>query len=495
MESRDPSESSRPMDPAPRLLWPAGENEAQQLLEKAHQAPLRISAITLAGLLLTSPSVILAELRLQPALWESSTSTLLDINQGLEEVTAALESLNIFKSVKYRLTRSEDGPGSCDLELIVQEKSPFYIKAGSYVSTVGEVSGDGQLSVNNCLGRAESFQAGYERGILGTSEYFLAVMRPRPAAMPLNASMRFSQLFRNFVDTTSFMERSRSATMTLSSQTGGHSLAYEAAWRTLTDPSRTASTAVTQHLGQSLKSSLKYTRTHSASYTMGNNWKGTFDSSSKTEVAGLAFGPKVVRFVREHLQGRLTLPVPNTSATLSISLDAGVMVPIGRGAMASPSSISDRFFMGGPSSLRGFEQAGVSAVAKRRPPPPPRPTAAEGATSQHDYLGGDLSASVMAALNFDLPWESTRNIGLRAHVFLNAGNTVLLAGSGLPLKDSLRNSLRDLSSDIRCTSGVGLTMPVGALGDFEVNYCCPFRTQLTDRIRHGLQFGFTPGLH
>jgi hypothetical protein len=45
------------------------------------------------------------------------------------------------KTSRFKLKHQrpvQDGPGSCDLELIVQEKSPFYIKAGSYVSTVGE---------------------------------------------------------------------------------------------------------------------------------------------------------------------------------------------------------------------------------------------------------------------------------------------------------------------------------------------------------------------
>ena len=54
----------------------------------------------------------------------------------------------------------------------------------------------------------------------------------------------------------------------------GHSLAYEAGWRTITDPSRAASPAVAAQLGHSLKSAVEYTFRHLDAFPVGEEQDG-----------------------------------------------------------------------------------------------------------------------------------------------------------------------------------------------------------------------------
>ena len=59
-----------------------------------------------------------------------------------------------------------------------------------------------------------------------------------------------------------------------------------------------------------------------------------------------------------------------------------------------------------------------------------RHTAAATAAQAVDFVGADLSVSVLAALRFELPWKNLRDIGIFGHVFANGAGMSLLGGSG-----------------------------------------------------------------
>lgn len=152
----------------------------------------------------------------------------------------------------------------------------------------------------------------------------------------------------------------------------------------------------------------------------------------------------------------------------------GVLLPLGPGAAAKRTPISDRFFLGGSGSLRGFHANSAGPFSERRgapsqvlPPcfqsrtgvahnsahgqPPPghdvallcalawRSRPRDGVDLQdgdsdvqrrHDYLGGDLYAAFSAVLNFPLPVEAIAKAGIRGHAFCDAGELVLLLHLG-----------------------------------------------------------------
>lgn len=90
---------------------------------------------------------------------------------------------------------------------------------------------------------------------------------------------------------------------------------------------------------------------------------------AETQVAGLgAPNPSLLRFVRQHLQGRAAFRLAD-GAALTLSAEAGLLLPWGAGGRAGGTPISDRFFLGGTGvgALRGFAQKGVGPSDARRP--------------------------------------------------------------------------------------------------------------------------------
>jgi outer membrane protein insertion porin family len=95
---------------------------------------------------------------------------------------------------------------------------------------------------------------------------------------------------------------------------------------------------------------------------------------STSEVSGLGFDRRL-QFAKQHLEWQALLPV-SPSVTLSLSASVGMMLPWGvegnqgtmdAGSTSQPAAaaispaccIADRFFIGGPSTLRGFKFKGL----------------------------------------------------------------------------------------------------------------------------------------
>ncbi|CAD7703068.1 unnamed protein product [Ostreobium quekettii] len=277
----------------------------------------------------------------------------------------------------------------------------------------------------------------------------------------------------------------------VSSSGGLHSFTYDLAWRLLSDPSRLASPAICQQLGHGLKSSLAYDFNWDKRESSGRPKSG-HAFRMRTEVGGLSPDVSVPKYAKEQVDLHLAVPM-FSAASLSLELTTGLLLPVGQGYLNRKTGVGDRFFLGGIGSLRGFEARGVGPTDARR-----RQTAQPSHDSDHvgaqprDALGGDLLCSVSAAVNFDLPHSSLQWLGIYGHAFFNAGNTMLLCGSGRPLK----TSLKDFGSSFRTSAGAGLVFPT-VFGTFELNYVVPLTFSNFDRVKHGMQMGFasTPFLN
>lgn len=90
---------------------------------------------------------------------------------------------------------------------------------------------------------------------------------------------------------------------------------------------------------------------------------------AETQVAGMAApSPSLLHFVRQHLQGKAAFRLAD-GAALTLSAEAGLLLPWGASAREGGTPISDRFFLGGTGvgALRGFAQKGVGPSDARRP--------------------------------------------------------------------------------------------------------------------------------
>uniref|UniRef100_A0A8C1R9E9 SAMM50 sorting and assembly machinery component n=1 Tax=Cyprinus carpio TaxID=7962 RepID=A0A8C1R9E9_CYPCA len=163
--------------------------------------------------------------------------------------------------------------------------------------------------------------------------------------------------------------------------------------------------------------------------------------------------------IRFHLLIFLVLQV------LSTSLWGGMLLPLGD----KPSSIADRFYLGGPTSVRGFSMYSI------------------GPQSEGDYLGGEVYWAGGLHLYTPLPFRPGRgSFGelFRTHFFLNAGNLC-----NLNYGEGPRAHLSKLAECIRWSYGAGIVLRLGNIARLELNYCIPMGVRSGDRICDGVQFG------
>jgi outer membrane protein insertion porin family len=332
--------------------------------------------------------------------------------------------------------------------------------------------------------------------------------------------------------------------VTIASEDGHHALSHIAAWRQLSDPSGHASRAVLGQLGDSFKSAWRYVYSVSTFDNVGSPRSG-WGYRAETEVTGLAPDPYLLRHIKHQIVTKIALPLTDTSA-FSLTLETGALFPWGSGGGGGMSNsggggqrrggslfeqtnsgtttntnggnittpISDRFFLGGlgPGALRGFRRCGVGPSDARRvrvqrgggdiDNNKSEETPSVGELDRgRDALGGDLFFSLLAAVNFELPFEAAREVGIRGHVFLNGGSLVGLGRGGNGVGgvgeggriSGVKGSVNEMVSKIRWCVGAGLVWPT-RIGMLEVNVCKVLSHQVNDRPMSGpgFQFGFTP---
>lgn len=171
-------------------------------------------------------------------------------------------------------------------------------------------------------------------------------------------------------------------------------------------------------------------------------------------------------FIKEQLDAKV-LQTFMKNLTVELCTDLGTIVPLGN---FEDISICDKFFLGGPMSLRGFEFNSI------------------GPCSQKSYLGAYtfwlLGAHVYTPLPFywnrdDQPaWSKN----LKMHLFTNAGNAIR--------PQSLwTNGIGALTQGFRLSCGFGIAYNFMNAARLELNFCVPLKAQKCDKTCEGLQFG------
>lgn len=168
----------------------------------------------------------------------------------------------------------------------------------------------------------------------------------------------------------------------------------------------------------------------------------------------------------QELDLRLAIPLGFYRATLNFGIAGGVLIPMGNGFLEQPSSLPDRFFLGGnsspmcslggPMSLLGFKPRGVDPSQLRREISKTNSNeeSAAGASGM-DFIGGDLAVTASADLSFDLPLRVLRESGIHAHAFACTGSLNKLTESAF--RDFSFCKFRD---SFRSSAGFGIVMPL-----------------------------------
>uniref|UniRef100_A0A673WL31 Sorting and assembly machinery component 50 homolog, like n=1 Tax=Salmo trutta TaxID=8032 RepID=A0A673WL31_SALTR len=399
---------------------------------------------------------------------------LIDVMKKSHIARQKLLRLGIFKEVEVVIDTSDDIcvtgeepsvsadalPNGLDVTFEVTEMKRL---TGSYNTMVGNNEGSMVLGVKlpNVFGRAEKLTFQFSYGTKETS-YGLSFFKPQPGNFERNLTLNLYKVTGQF-PWSSLKETDRGVSTELNFPLWrtNHTLKWEGVWRELGCLARSASFAVREESGHTLKSALSHTM------SIDNRNSAIFPKKGallriNQELAGYTGGD--ASFLKEDFELQVNRRLVWDSV-LSASLWGGCLLPIG----GRPSSIADRFYLGGPTSVRGF---GMYSI---------------GPQSEGDYLGGEAYWAGGLHLYTPLPFRPGRGgFGdlFRTHFFLNAGNLC-----NLNYGEGPRAHLQKLAECIRWSYGAGIVLRLGNIARLELNYCIPMGVQSGDRICDGVQFG------
>uniref|UniRef100_K3W6Z5 POTRA domain-containing protein n=1 Tax=Globisporangium ultimum (strain ATCC 200006 / CBS 805.95 / DAOM BR144) TaxID=431595 RepID=K3W6Z5_GLOUD len=405
------------------------------------------------------------------------------IVRDLEEAVRELKALDIFDSIRIDLDKASSGKrDETDLTITVEEKSWRSLHLGA-TTDGNEEAAESSLTLSNALGTAEKITFGATYARSGSNTERATFQKPRFLGLPLYLSATAANELHSHEYLSSYSEKIRGGSISVSDYAGIHDLSLNVGWRDII-PRRDskiptafrASPSILSEALPSTKTSIKYVfkdddRDSVVYPTLG----GLFQYS--TEVSGFLGD---VKFVKAEVAGQkhyafgpvlFGLPILNFSFTYHL----GAVKSYGSDENR-PARISDRFFLGGPMSLRGFNHKGVG----------PRASPRDGGVAAGDSLGGELSYNGSASVGFPCPMPLLAMLGIRGQFFANAGN---LTTWGRLLDE--KKWMKNLADDTRVSVGMGLVWGT-RIGRLEANYSWILKSHAHDNIKRAqLGLGMT----
>uniref|UniRef100_A0A668ACX4 Sorting and assembly machinery component 50 homolog, like n=1 Tax=Myripristis murdjan TaxID=586833 RepID=A0A668ACX4_9TELE len=377
---------------------------------------------------------------------------LIDVMKKAHLARQKLLRLGIFKDVEVLIDTSEGAdalPNGLDVTFEVTEVKRL---TGSYNTMVGNNEGSMVLGLKlpNMFGRAEKLTFQFSYGTKETS-YGLSFFKPQPGHFERNLTLNMYKVTGQF-PWSSLKETDRGMSAELNFPLGitNHTLKWEGVWRELGCLARSASFAVREESGHSLKSALSHT------VSVDSRNSAIFPSRGallrvNQELAGYTGGD--ASFLKEDFELQMNRRL-FWDSVLSASLWGGMLYPLG----GQPSCIADRSV-----TVRAHFYTFFPPVC----------------CVSGDYLGGEAYWAGGLHLYTPLPFRPGKGgFGdlFRTHFFLNAGNLC-----NLNYGDGPRAHLQKLAECIRWSYGAGIVLRLGNIARLELNYCVPMGVQSGDR--------------
>ncbi|KAJ3192258.1 hypothetical protein HK101_006817 [Irineochytrium annulatum] len=376
--------------------------------------PYTVNEIRIEGIRHTRSAFV--ERLIQPVMKSETLGEILDQTQAL---TGKLRRLGIFKSVGVQLDLAQTGRDekkkALDIVLELEESPRLYARTST---AIGTNEGDMTASINirNAFGNGETIETNATYGM----ETNTPLHQSGPFASQTGTSFKF--MFNKPLEADpdkrlEFRAMKLNRNLNLYSSHDENVIEGSAAYKDL----RNDLLLPTQ---------------------------GTFFKSYQ-EFAGLGGD---VKHYKAEVEGQLHIPVGN-GFSWSFSGRGGLLHPLN----GLRSRINDRFFIGGPGSVRGFRHNGLGPK--------------EG--------GGDAYFSGGVSLFTPLPYLVDQP--LKGHIFANAGNLV-------PMQPGrVDNTFRSLFNSFSSSVGMGIAVRFSILR-LEINYCLPLTVTTTDAVKPGFNF-------
>ncbi|MBF0307898.1 MAG: outer membrane protein assembly factor BamA [Magnetococcales bacterium] len=361
-----------------------------------------------------------------------------------------LDNLNFFEKVDITTQPVPATEDRINIKVDVAEKSTGAFSIGAGFSTADQFIGTASLSQNNFLGLGQQMVFSFAISSR-TSEYDLSFTEPYFLGRDISAGVDLFNRKMNRMDVSAYKQDSYGGGLRLGfpiNEFLDDRVSYQYSYVTLTDVAENASQLIKDQAtrspySQSMISNVLTWNTldHNLLPTAGQRHKLT------TDFSGVGGDVHFLRLITDHSLFHTLWDDKNLVGHLKgrLGLIEGLNEDV---------PIYERFFVGGPYSLRGFKKSGVG----------PR-------TVTGEAYGGTYMATTSAELLF--PILGMEDKGIRAVTFLDAGilNDMDTVGATV-LQDS----------DPRVSTGVGLrwNSPFGPLR-FELGF--PLRKREYDRPR------------
>ncbi|KAI8142254.1 surface antigen-domain-containing protein [Fennellomyces sp. T-0311] len=438
------------------------------LLNATAASPAHVNAVTILGTKATRSGFL--QTVTEPVL---DSKTVADVVNQSQEIAEQLLRLDIFDNVQILLDRATDtdplaAPGSVNVVYKVKEKSRVFLKTGTEIGN-NEGNMNGSITVRNVFGGAEMLESSASFGTRNSQAFQFALAKPVHGSPDSKFDINAHSIVQNNMLYSSYEEQAKGAGLRYRgvSRYGYHELGLDCTWRNIDRVAETASQSIRQQAGHTLKTSLRHVFMLDRRDDLLLPSTGHYVKCSQ-ELAG-GFGN--VKYFKTQLEsqychrlggGQLLKDSEgqwvgvHPGLVLSASFRAGLLA-------AESATVSDKFMLGGPLSIRGFRTAGV------------------GPRDYRDALGGDAYWAVGLSVISPIPkWEHKP---LRAHAFINAGTMV-------PWKigTSAQDTARALTQSPSTSVGFGLIFR-HSIARLELNYCIPLTAARGDLVKRGLQLG------
>lgn len=424
------------------------------------KVPAKVQRVIIDGLGRTKNDIV--EKAVKPIF---SSQTFADMVNSSSRAKKRLQKLGLFTQIDIEVDTSKAKSASEDgYDVIFHVKEPTYPMKGKIGTEFGDSEGHlvFRLQLPNIFGRGEEVNGYYSQNLKTNQEYGFSFQKPLNGDPDIRLG---ASVYKGIVEFpwSSFKETSRgtSINLTFPSIFGSHCLKWEGIWRDMRSLNKTTSFAVREQAGHTLKSSIQhvFTRDNRDDKILPN--RGTFFKLTQ-EYAGIGGN---VEFIKNDAELQYNLPLVLDSV-LQLSLAGGVLTKIDQNKEIK---INDKFFLGGPLTLRGFNTNGV------------------GPHADGNALGADAYWLSGLHLYTPLPFRPGKGgFGelFRSHFFVTAGNL-----GNIDSSRTLQENFKNLSETLRLSYGLGIVLRMGGIARLEVNYVVPVKYQSTDGVDRGFQFG------
>ena len=444
------------------------------------------------------------------------------LREALEAIGGAVDKLNRLDIFHQPIstyidqpdpTEASSSPTDHSVFLSVKERGRYTIKTGT---EAGTLEGSAYLNVvlRNLFGGAESLNANASLGTRTRSAYNAYFDTP----ILSNPDLRWeigglaSSTLKPWSSHEEVLKGGSTRLLYQTSPGHRHEFAYSGFWRQITGLAEKASPSIRTDAGDSFKSAISHTWTNDTRDIPMLPSRG-YLFKTITEFAGLGPLRGDIAHAKFELDSQIAVPIPipkveDSGISFTAGLRGGVLYPLALSGESSPqqSRLNDRFFLGGPTDVRGFRQAGL------------------GPRDGNYALGGDVYAAGGASLLLPLP-RVGKETPLRLQFFINGGRLLALQDSqsrspdpsqsrisgedaglfedasmisgenspttmgGRETASSVVNAVQQLGDGMpSCAAGFGLVYAHPA-ARFEVNFSLPLVVRRGEEGRKGVSFG------